>query len=119
MEQIAEQLDDRFRLLTTGNRGARPATGLRATLDWSWELLEQDERALLRRLAVFVGGWTLQAAEAVWAEEGRPSSSTEAVTVTDALNGLIAKSMAQVYETTDGDVRYGLLETVRQYEWSG
>ncbi|CAA9276939.1 MAG: Transcriptional regulator, AfsR family, partial [uncultured Chloroflexia bacterium] len=66
MEQIAARLDDRFRLLTGGSRTALPRQQtLRALIDWSWDLLSETERALIRRLSVFVGGWTLEAAEAV------------------------------------------------------
>src|SRR5205085_7839390 len=68
-EQIAARLDDRFRLLTGGSRTALPRQQtLRATIDWSYALLSEPERALLRRLAVFAGGWTLEAAEAVCAD---------------------------------------------------
>ena len=66
VEQIAERLDDRFRLLTGGSRTALPRQQtLRALIDWSYQLLGEQERLLFRRLAVFVGGWTLEAAEAV------------------------------------------------------
>src|SRR5262249_26056267 len=65
-QQIAARLDDRFRLLTTGSRTALPRhQTLRATLDWSYDLLSEPERRLLRRLSVFAGGWTLEAAEEV------------------------------------------------------
>ena len=65
-EQIAERLDDRFRLLTGGSRTALPRQQtLRALIDWSYQLLSEDERLLFRRLAVFAGGWTLEAAEAL------------------------------------------------------
>ncbi|MGH2347813.1 MAG: ATP-binding protein, partial [Chloroflexota bacterium] len=116
MEQIAERLDDRFGLLIAGNRGALPRhQTLRAALDWSWDLLRKEEQALLRRLAVFVGGWTARAAETVCAAEELPSPGIEGGKVVDLLDGLIAKSLAQIVETADGEVRYGLLETMRQY----
>src|SRR5207247_6350386 len=68
VEQIAARLDDRFRLLTGGARTAlRRQQTLQALVDWSYDLLTDDERALLRRLSVFAGGWTLEAAEAVGA----------------------------------------------------
>src|SRR5207248_11478166 len=71
MDQIAARLDDRFRLLTSGGRIASPhQQTLRATVDWSYRLLTEGERALMRRLAVFSGGWTLEAAEAVCADDG-------------------------------------------------
>jgi len=70
-EQIAARLDDRFRLLTGGSRTALPRQQtLRAMIDWSWDLLSEAECTLLRRLAVFLGGWTLEAAEAVCSDFG-------------------------------------------------
>ncbi len=70
-EQIAARLDDRFRLLTGGSRTALPRQQtLRAMIDWSWDLLSEPERTLLRRLAIFLGGWTLEAAEAICADDG-------------------------------------------------
>src|SRR4029079_16515139 len=66
VEQVAARLDDRFRLLTGGSRGALPRhQTLRALIDWSYDALPEAEAALLRRLSVFAGGWTLEAAEAV------------------------------------------------------
>jgi predicted ATPase/class 3 adenylate cyclase/Tfp pilus assembly protein PilF len=107
---IADRLDDRFRLLTGGPRDVLPRQQtLRATLDWSWELLDQSEQALLRRQAVFVGGWTLDAAEAVCA-----NGSVEPAHVLDLLDGLVTKSLV-VMEEQEGMVRFRLLETVRQY----
>ncbi|MFN8473690.1 MAG: adenylate/guanylate cyclase domain-containing protein [Anaerolineae bacterium] len=104
-EQIAARLDDRFRLLTGGSRTALPRQQtLRALIDWSYDLLPDEERALLRRLSVFVGGWTLEAAEAV---TGDPDTL-------DRLAQLVDKSLVQVDED-GGDARYGLLETIRQY----
>jgi non-specific serine/threonine protein kinase len=111
VEAIAERLDERFRLLTQGPRDvpARQQT-LRATMDWSWDLLGEQEQALLRQLSVFAGGWTLPAAEAVSAGAG-----IEGWMVLDLLDGLASKSLVQV-DHTDGDgARYRLLETVRQY----
>src|SRR6185437_3268516 len=71
VEAIAARLDDRFLLLTGGDRTALPRQQtLRALIDWSYELLSEDERAVFRRLAVFAGGWTLEAAEAVCASGG-------------------------------------------------
>jgi non-specific serine/threonine protein kinase len=109
-EQIVERLDDRFRLLSGGSRTApaRQQT-LGATLDWSHELLAPEERVLLRRLAVFAGGWDLAAAEAVCAGDGLPGGA-----VLDVLGELVAKSLVQV-ESGDGAARYRLLETIRQY----
>jgi predicted ATPase len=72
VEKLNERLGDRFRLLTGGSRTALPRQQtLRALIDWSWDLLSEPERVLLRRLSVFAGGWTLEAAEAVCADDGR------------------------------------------------
>ncbi len=110
VEQIAERLDDRFRLLTGGSRAALPRQRtLQALIDWSYDLLDERERTLLRRLSVFAGGWTLEAAEAVCS--GDPIEQWE---VLDLLTGLVAKSVA-VYEEQEAGPRYRLLETVRQY----
>ncbi len=182
-DQIAARLDDRFRLLTGGSRTALPRQQtLRALIDWSYDLLSEAERTLLRRLSVFVGGWTLEAAEAIcadsspstpgaaptpgsialtpnpsptlWergeaptpsspppttgegrAEAGSPPSlsrsdipgkgagglgqegqgvSLEAWEVLDLLSRLVDKSLVMM-EEPDGNRRYRLLETVRQY----
>jgi predicted ATPase len=108
--QIVERLDDSLDLLSAGARTAmtRQQT-LRATLAWSFELLEADEQVLLRRLAVFSGGFGLEAAEDVGAED--PLRHREAVAV---LGRLVDKSLVHVEEGS-GDRRYRLLETVRQY----
>jgi predicted ATPase/DNA-binding SARP family transcriptional activator len=110
LEQLATRLDDSFRLLSSGSRTAlsRQQT-LRATLDWSYDLLTEREQALLRRLAVFAGGFTLEAAEAVCAGAG-----LEAGDVLDLLARLVAKSLV-VAEQQGALARYRLLETVRQY----
>jgi non-specific serine/threonine protein kinase len=104
VEQIAARLDDRFRLLTGGGRTAlRRHQTLQALIDWSYDLLSEAEQALLRRLAVFAGGWTLEAAEAVCTED-----------VLDLLTQVVDKSLVSA-EERDGQVRYRMLETVRQY----
>jgi predicted ATPase/class 3 adenylate cyclase len=110
VDQIAARLDDRFRLLTGGSPIAlhRQQT-LRATIDWSYNLLSETERVLLRRLSVFVGGWTLEAAESVCADGG-----VEAASILDLLTALVDKSLMSA-ETQRGEARYRLLETVRQY----
>jgi predicted ATPase/class 3 adenylate cyclase/DNA-binding CsgD family transcriptional regulator len=110
VEQIAARLRDRFQLLTGGGRTA-PARHqtLRAAMDWSYDLLSENERALLRRLSVFAGGWTLEAAEAISSGNG-----VEASDILDLLTSLVDKSLVTV-ETQDGEARYRLLETVRQY----
>jgi non-specific serine/threonine protein kinase len=110
-EQIAARLDQRFRLLTGGSRAALPRQQtLRATMDWSYELLTEPERILLNRLAVFAGGWSLEAAEAVCADERIPQSD-----VLDLLAELVSQSLVVADEVGDGARRYGMLETVRQY----
>ena len=110
MEQIATRLDDRFRLLTGGSRTALPRQQtLRALIDWSYDLLTGSEKALFRRLAVFVGGWTLEAAEAVCAGDG-----IESFEVLDLLTEIVDKSLVQVDES-EGGIRYQRLETIRQY----
>ena len=110
VEQIASGLSDRFRLLTGGPRTAPPRLKtLRASVDWSHELLSDAERALLRRLAVFAGGFTLEAAEEVCAGEG-----IEREHVLDLLGSLVDQSLV-IAEGTEAGVRYRLLETVRQY----
>jgi len=110
VEQIASRLDDRFRLLTTGGRtvASRHQT-LKAAMDWSYELLSEHERMLLRRLSAFAGGWTLEAAEAVCAGDG-----LEGEEVLDLLSHLVDRSLVLVQEL-NGESRYRLLETVRQY----
>jgi len=110
VDQIAKRLDDRFRLLTGGARTALPRQQtLRALIDWSYNLLSEDERLLFRRLAVFVGGWTLEAAEAVCSGEG-----IESDLVLDLLSQLVNKSLVVMTEE-NGESRYHPLETIRQY----
>ena len=110
VEGIAARLDDRFRLLTGCPRSALPRQRtLRAALDWSYALLSDAERLLLDRLSVFAGGWTLDAAEAVCSGEG-----VEAWEILDLLDSLVRKSLVQT-EEVGGDLRYRLLETVRQF----
>jgi predicted ATPase len=109
-QQIADRLGDRFHLLTGGSRTSMPRQQtLQASIDWSYELLSQDERALLRRLAVFTAGWTLDAAEQVCGGDG-----IDRYAVLDLLTGLVDQSLVTTGEQ-DAEVRYGLLETVRQY----
>jgi predicted ATPase/class 3 adenylate cyclase len=104
-EQIAARLDDRFRLLVNGSRTALPRQQtLRAMIDWSYDLLPEDERQLLCQLSVFTGGWSLEAAEAVGASPD----------MLGMLAQLINKSLVTMDEF-DAGTRYHLLETVRQY----
>jgi predicted ATPase/class 3 adenylate cyclase/DNA-binding CsgD family transcriptional regulator len=109
-EQIAAGLGDRFHLLTGGTRTALPRhQTLRACVDWSHALLSEQEQTLLRRLAVFAGGFTLDLAEAVCSGE-----ALARVAVLDLLASLVDRSLV-VTEEPGGAVRYRLLETVRQY----
>jgi predicted ATPase len=109
-DQVAARLDDRFRLLTSGSRTALPRhQTLRAVVDWSWDLLEDGERALLRRLSVFAGGGTLDAAEQVCA--GLPVAAED---VFDLLAALVDKSLLIVRHAEDGP-RYRMLEIIRAY----
>ncbi|WP_409474984.1 BTAD domain-containing putative transcriptional regulator [Streptomyces sp. HC307] len=103
--QIADRLDDRFRLLTSGSRTVLPRQQtLRAVVDWSWDLLDEDERDVLSRLSVFAGGCDLAAAEAVCG----PAAL-------DALGSLVDKSLVVAAPAGDGEMRYRLLETVAEY----
>ncbi|MFF3337609.1 BTAD domain-containing putative transcriptional regulator [Streptomyces flavidovirens] len=103
--QIADRLDDRFRLLTGGSRTVLPRQQtLRAVVDWSWDLLDEGERAALRALSVFAGGCDLAAAEAV--------CGTDAL---DLLGSLIDKSLVVAAPSSNGTMRYRLLETVAEY----
>ena len=110
VEELRVRLRDRFRVLTGGSRVALPRhRTLRATIDWSYGLLAEPERVLLRRLAVFTGGWTLEAAEAVCSGEDVPEGE-----VLDLLAHLVDKSLV-ILEWPSDVGRYRLLETVRQY----
>jgi non-specific serine/threonine protein kinase len=106
VEQIASRLDDAFRLLTGGSRTALPRQQtLRALIDWSYNLLSDEERIVLQRLSVFVGGWTLEAAESVC---NNPN-------MLDVLTHLVDKSLVAVDLEHSDEPRYYLLETIRQY----
>lgn len=122
VEQIAARLDDRFDLLTGGSRAAMPRQQtLRALIDWSYELLSDPERVVLQRLSVFMGGWTLEAAEFICADSpggggNRPSGSN--LNHFDSLNlmtQLVDKSLVLYEEDDEGNARYRMLETVREY----
>jgi predicted ATPase/DNA-binding CsgD family transcriptional regulator len=111
VEQIAERLEDSLRLLTVAGRTAVPRhQTLRATLDWSFELLAEPEKTLFGRLSVFAGGWTLEAAEAVGAGDG-----IEGGDVLDLLSRLVDKSLVVAQAGAQGALRYRMLEPVRQY----
>ena len=110
VEQIAVRLNDACRLLTGGNRTALPRQQtIGATIDWSYSLLSEQERTLLRRLCVFAGGCSLEAAEAICAGEG-----IEANTVLELLSRLIDQSLVYTVERS-GEIRYWLLEIIQQY----
>ena len=109
-DDLVARLDQRFKLLTRGSRGAvgRQQT-LRSTIDWSYDLLDPVERRALERLSVFAGGCDLAAAEAVLADD-----ELDAFDVDDVLGQLVDKSLV-VADLDDGRVRYRMLETIRQY----
>jgi predicted ATPase/DNA-binding SARP family transcriptional activator/DNA-binding CsgD family transcriptional regulator len=111
VEQVAQRLDASLGLLTGGSRTAEPRQRtLRATLDWSYELLSETEQELFWRISVFAGGWTLEAAEVVCSGDG-----IEQEDVLDLLGGLVDKSLVVAEPSTSGTVRYRMLEPVRQY----
>ena len=113
VEQIDARLNTRFKLLTGGSRTAAPRQQtLRAAIDWSYDLLSEAEGVVLGRLSVFAGGWTLEAAETVCADD-----RIEAYEVLDLLTGLVDKSLVQVIEpeAQGEEMRYRFLETIRQY----
>lgn len=104
-EQIAAQLKECFQLLTGGSRTALPRQQtIRASIDWSWNLLTESEQRLLRRLSVFAGGWTLEAAQAVYDDN-----------VIDLLNSLVKKSLVMLNQVAGRENRYSFHEIIRQY----
>ncbi len=110
VSEINARLDQRFRLLTTGNRTALPRhQTLRALIDWSYDLLSSEEQIVFNRLSVFGGGWTLDAAEAV--ARGGDVAEWQ---VLDLLAALVGKSLVQA-EVIHSSTRYRLLETIRHY----
>ena len=110
VQQLARLLDERFRLLTVGRRTALPRQQtLRATLDWSFGLLSEHERTVFNRLALFVGGFTLEAACAVASDD-----AIDTVEVVDVLAHLISRSLV-VADSNPAGPRYRLLETTRAY----
>ena len=110
VQQITTRLDDRFRLLTGWNRTAlRRQQTLRALIDWTHDLLSKGERILFRRLAVFAGDWSLEAADVVCSGDG-----IEEANVLDLLTGLVDKSLV-VFDGQSEAMRYRFLETVRAY----
>ncbi len=110
VEQLENKLNERFRILTGGSRTALPRQQtMRALVDWSYELLTEDEKTLFRRVAVFGGSWTLDAAGAICADD-----KLEEWTVLDLLQSLVDKSMV-VAKLSGSEQRYRLLESTRQY----
>jgi predicted ATPase/DNA-binding CsgD family transcriptional regulator len=110
VEQIAARLDDRFGLLTTGDRSAAPRQRtLRGAIEWSYDLLTEPERALFRRLAVFTG-WSLEMAEEVCADEGTPAADVLGLTA-----ALVDKSLVVMDPELSGQARYRMLDTIREY----
>jgi predicted ATPase len=110
VEEVHRRLGQRFRLLAGGNRTALPRhQTLRSLFDWSYELLDDHEQALLCRLSVFSGGWSVELAEGICTD-----SLVEDQEVLDLLSSLVEKSLV-LTEECDGVTRYGLLESVRQY----
>jgi len=109
--QIAQRLDERFRMLTGGDRSALPRRqALRATLDWSYDLLDERDRALFRRLATFAGGFDVSAATAV----GGVPGEIDEWDVLDSLTALVDKSLV-LAEPSGDEQRYRLLQSMREY----
>jgi predicted ATPase len=108
-QAILARLDDRFKLLTGGGRDlpSRHQT-LRNTIEWSYSLLNEDEKTLYARLSIFVGGFSIEAAEAVCNAEGR-------FDILEGLTALVNNSLLRQEETTEGEPRFGMLETIRAY----
>ncbi|MGW8952811.1 BTAD domain-containing putative transcriptional regulator [Streptomyces sp. NPDC055709] len=117
--QIADRLDDRFQLLTSGSRTVLPRQQtLRAVVDWSWDLLDDAERTVLRRLSVFARGCDLPAAEHVCATRPPATAGAAAIDARDVvsvLGALVDKSLVVAEVSADGHMRYRLLETVSEY----
>jgi predicted ATPase/DNA-binding XRE family transcriptional regulator len=110
VEQIRVRLDDRFNLLINGARTTPPRhQTLQATIDWSYNLLSESEKILFRRLAVFIGGWSLEAAESICV-----GGEIQKGDITNLILGLVQKSLIYTEELPEG-IRYGRLETIRQY----
>jgi predicted ATPase/Flp pilus assembly protein TadD len=110
-ERLAIRLQERFRVLTGGDRNAQPRQQtLRAAIDWSFDLLDERERRLFRRLSIFAGGWTLAAAAEVCGDEG----VTDEWAVLDTISALVDKSLV-VAEALSNDRRYRMLYSIREY----
>lgn len=110
LKQLSQRLDERFRLLTGGDRTALPRQQtMRAAIDWSYELLSDDERTIFRRLSIFQGGWTLEAASDVCSDD-----VLDEFKIFDILSSLVNKSLVVVEFDVEAQ-RYRLLESLRQY----
>lgn len=117
VDQIAERLKDRFKLLTSGSRTAQPRQQtLKAAIDWGYELLNNPEKKLFARLSVFSGKFSLAAAEAICADSQHTINTPEITSeeILDLLTQLVDKSFV-VVERHERETRYGLLETIREY----
>jgi predicted ATPase/class 3 adenylate cyclase len=109
-EQILERLNDRFKLLTGGSATALPRQKtLKALIDWSYDMLGPGEQQLLQRLSIFMGGWTLEAAEEICSDE-----TIDQYEVLDLMTGLHDKSLI-TFNETNGNGRYGILESIKYY----
>lgn len=109
-QQLAQKLDERFRVLTGGSRTAMPRQQtMRALIEWSYDLLPEQEQRLLCRLAVFAGGWTLEAVQAVCID-----GTLDALSADDLLSSLVEKSLV-VYDVERGNMRYRFLESTRAF----
>jgi predicted ATPase/DNA-binding SARP family transcriptional activator len=116
VEQIVARLNDAFSLLSGGSRTALPRQQtLRSTIDWSYNLLSEPEKALFRRLPVFRGGWDLEAAERICAGYDASEAYLAADEILELLSSLVSKSLVNVTREAGQEARYRLLETVHQY----
>jgi predicted ATPase/DNA-binding XRE family transcriptional regulator len=112
-EQIAARLNESFNLLTGGSRTALPRQQtIRASIEWSWNLLSDTERILLRRLSIFAGGWILEAAESVCS-----SNDVKSDQILNLMTELVSKSLVVMNQDSGRDTRYHLLEIIRQYTY--
>ena len=110
-DEIARRLGDRFRLLAGGRRTAVPRQQtLHALIDWSWDLLTEDDRVLLRRLSIFAGGWTIGRAARIVGDDAEPLDEVELL---DRLTRLVDRSLVIV--DRGASTRFRMLETIRQY----
>ncbi|MEO8665062.1 MAG: tetratricopeptide repeat protein [Ignavibacteria bacterium] len=110
IDKILDRLNDRFKLLTRGSSTALPRhQTLRALIDWSYDMLNENEKLLLQRLSIFMGGWAFEAAEQICSDE-----TIDEIDILDLLTSLESKSLITVNEV-NGNVRYNMLETIKQY----